>query len=156
MNSLLFSICFVDIISISISSPITQTNNGIKSFNHHLKKDAFQIQDNAAETQLLKIKSFDGQFNNKQTSIIDIEKLYITSQYNATTIFKSYIRDDWSIIDFISNSLTFGKLPMGNNSHIKLILSLLLFLCLLILMLLCYYKLFITYCYKPVYITDNV
>ena len=142
-----------------MSSILTQTNDGITSFSPHVvvvKKDVIQIQDNAADTRVLKTEAFVSQFNNNQTNIIDIHKIYITSQYNATAISKSYIRDDWSLADFISNSLTFGKLPMGSNSHIKLIFCLVLFLFLLILMLLCYYKLFIMYCYKPMYITDNV
>ena len=73
MNSFLFSICFANIIT--ISSPLPQVNDGIKSFNSHkvaVKKVTIQIQDNAAEEGVLEIEAFGNQLNNNQKNNIDI------------------------------------------------------------------------------------
>ena len=158
MNSFLVLVCFADIVSISLSTPLPNNNNAITSINYDevaVKKEAIQILGNISESQGLKVIALDGQVKVNLTNTID-DEVPNTSHYNVSTVNKTYIRDDWNLEDLISNSLKFGNSPIGTNSPIKLIFCLLFFLGLLILILLCYYKLFIRYCYKLEYILDTV
>ena len=159
MNTFLLSICFEDLFSTPLSSLVL--NNDITSLNQYevaFRKEDVKILGKDAEYQVLKVSATDDQLNNNiLTNSIDEDKVTLTSQHDESNAVKSsYIRDEWNLTDWISNSLTLGNLSLGSNSHIKLVSVLVLFLGILMLMLICFYKVFIIYCYKTALFIDNV
>ena len=96
--------------------------------------------------------------DNPSNSVVDDdEDLTLAIHVSSTsTVLKTYIREQWSLSELLSNSLTFGNSPIGTNSHIKLIVSMLLLLGILIFIMFAFYKLFIRFCYKPVFVIDYV
>ena len=93
--------------------------------------------------------------DNPSNTIVD-EDLTLAIHYSTSTVVKTYIREQWSLNELLSNSLTFGNSPIGSNSQIKLIVSMLLLLGILIFIMFAFYKLFIRYCYKPLFVIDNL
>lgn len=91
--------------------------------------------------------------DNPSNTVVD-EDLTLAIHYSTSTVVKTYIREQWSLNELLSNSLTFGNSPIGTNSEIKIILSMLLLLGILIFIMFGFYKLFIRYCYKPVFVID--
>ena len=92
---------------------------------------------------------------NPSNTVVD-EDLTLAIHYSTSTVVKTYIREQWSLNELLSNSLTFGNSPIGSNSQIKLIMSMLLLLGILIFIMFAFYKLFICYCYKPLFVIDNL
>ena len=97
---------------------------------------------NKADSTVAVHNSISGSLNiDNTTNIVGI--------HYTSTVIKTFIRDHWNVNELLSNSLTFGSSPIGPHIYVKIIMSLLSILCLLILILFCYYKLYILYCYKP-------
>ena len=95
--------------------------------------------------------------DNPSKAVVDEEDLTLAIHVSSTsTVIKTYIREQWSLNDLLSNSLTFGNSPIGANAQIKIIVSMLLLLGILIFIMFGFYKLFIRYCYKPVFVIDYV
>ena len=104
---------------------------------------------NEAESTVGVHNSTAGSLNNDNTT--NTVAIHYTS-----TVIKTCIREQWTVNELLSNTLTFGTSPIGPHIYVKIILSLLSILGLLILILFCYYKIFILYCYQPRVVIDYV
>ena len=168
---MLSTIIIVLILPVSLAKPQWQSdtdNLNIQEYDIQVTKQDILIARNTTEPQLItkvatvveeeatvKATSHDDHLtDNPSKSVVDEEDLTLAIHYSTSTVIKTYIREQWSLNDLLSNSLTFGNSPIGANAQIKIIVSMLLLLGILIFIMFGFYKLFIRYCYKPVYVID--
>ena len=170
---MLSTIIIVLILPVSLAKPQWQSdtdNLNIQEYDIQATKQDILIARNTTEPQLItkvatvveeeaKVKATshdDHLTDNPSKSVVDEEDLTLAIHYSTSTVIKTYIREQWSLSELLSNSLTFGNSPIGTNSHIKLIVSMLLLLGILIFIMFAFYKLCIRFCYKPVFVIDYV
>ena len=171
---MLSTIIIVLILPVSLAKPQWQSdtdNLNIQEYDIQVSKQDILIARNTTEPQLItkvatvveeeatvKATSHDDHLtDNPSKAVVDEEDLTLAIHVSSTsTVIKTYIREQWSLNDLLSNSLTFGNSPIGANAQIKIIVSMLLLLGILIYIMFGFYKLFIRYCYKPVFVIDYV
>ena len=171
---MLFTIIIVFILPVSLAKPQWQSDTDnliIQEYDIQVTKQDILIARNTTDQQLItkvatvveeeatvKATSHDDHLtDNPSKAVVDEEDLTLAIHVSSTsTVIKTYIREQWSLNDLLSNSLTFGNSPIGANAQIKIIVSMLLLLGILIFIMFGFYKLFIRYCYKPVFVIDYV
>ena len=171
---MLSTIIIVFILPVSLSKPQWQSDTGnliIQEYDIQVSKQDILIAVNTTEPQLItKVATVveeeatvkgtsddDHLTDNPSKAGVDEEDLTLAIHVSSTsTVIKTYIRGQWSLNELLSNSLTFGNSPIGANAQIKIIVSMLLLLGILIFIMFGFYKLFIRYCYKPVFVIDYV
>ena len=172
---MLFTIIIVFILPVSLAKPQWQSDTDnliIQEYDIQVTKQDIIIARNTTEPQLItkvatvveeedatvKATSDDDHLtDNPSKAVVDEEDLTLAIHVSSTsTVIKTYIRGQWSLNELLSNSLTFGNSPIGANAQIKIIVSMLLLLGILIFIMFGFYKLFIRYCYKPVFVIDYV
>ena len=171
---MLSTIIIVFILPVSLSKPQWQSDTDnliIHEYDIQVTKQDILITHNTPEPQLItKVATVveeeatvratsddDNLTENPSKAVVDEEDLTLAIHVSSTsTVIKTYIREQWSLNDLLSNSLTFGNSPIGANAQIKIIVSMLLLLGILIFIMFGFYKLFIRYCYKPVFVIDYV
>ena len=170
---MLSTIIIVFILPVSLAKPQWQSDTDnliIQEYDIQVTKQDILIAGNTTEPQLItKVATVveekatvratsddDNLTENPPKAVVDEEDLTLAIHYSTSTVLKTYIREQWSLNDLLSNSLTFGNSPIGANAQIKIIVSMLLLLGILIFIMFGFYKLFIRYCYKPVFVIDYV
>ena len=171
---MLSTIIIVLSLPVSLAKPQWQSdtdNLNIQEYDIQVTKQDILIARNTTEPQLMtkvatvveeeatvKTTSHEDHLtDNPSKAVVDEEDLTLAIHVSSTsTVIKTYIREQWSLNDLLSNSLTFGNSPIGANAQIKIIVSMLLLLGILIFIMFAFYKLFIRFCYKPVFVIDYV
>ena len=171
---MLSTIIIVFILPVSLAKPQWQSDTDnliIQEYDIQVTKQDILIARNTTEPQLITkvateveeeasvraTSDDDNLTENPSKAVVDEEDLTLAIHVSSTsTVIKTYIREQWSLNDLLSNSLTFGNSPIGANAQIKIIVSMLLLLGILIFIMFGFYKLFIRYCYKPVFVIDYV